>query len=344
MASKIRGRNAVIPRRTATTMLAHLLLVTQTSSLQWFRIAASPSPPATAKAYPLYPLPATYLPGSTIFLRNSEPRNVEMATKEEYFVATQVSADRSSVAAVGALLRIDGVENATRDASDQVLATPRAQPRALRVRCSVVGRCRVTGIENPDAWRDPSRSEYLVARVEDVEDDDPEASEAAAASAAGALRFLAASLARAGAEVGMDAAEAGKALAEAADFAERRDAWAALELWQRYAATRRAAVAAYHRAERDELIVDAKLREGGVLSIPVNEATLGDDARARLADLDRRAAEYVEEMDLADDAFFQACLESTAADDRLERLAADALREGGRVAQRAALARAFNAS
>ena len=49
-------------------------------------------------------------------------------------------------------------------------------------------------------------------------------------------------------------------------------------------------------------------------------------------------------MDLADDAFFQACLESTAADDRLERLAADALREGGRGAQRAALARAFNAS
>mgnify|MGYP003315499216 FL=1 len=96
MASKIRGRNA---------MLAHLLLLTQTSALQkWVRIAAPPSPPATAKAYPLYPLPATYLPGSTIFLRNSEPRNVEMATKEDYFVASQVSADRSSVAAVGALL------------------------------------------------------------------------------------------------------------------------------------------------------------------------------------------------------------------------------------------------
>ena len=66
-----------------------------------------------------------------------------------------------------------------------------------------------------------------------------------------------------------------------------------------------------------------------------------DEDRARLADLDRRAADYLDDLGLADDAFFQGCLESTTPEARLAALADDALREGTRIAQRASLARAF---
>ena len=81
-----------------------------------------------------------------------------------------------------------------------------------------------------------------------------------------------------------------------------------------------------------------------VLSVPVDERTLSADARARLADLDARAADALAQMALDDDAAFQGFLESTDASDRLARLADDALREGTRVARRAALSRAFAAS
>ena len=57
-----------------------------------------------------------------------------------------------------------------------------------------------------------------------------------------------------------------------------------------------------------------------------------------------RAADALAQMALDDDAAFQGFLESTDASDRLARLADDALREGTRVARRAALSRAFAAS
>ena len=74
----------------------------------------------------------------------------------------------------------------------------------------------------------------------------------------------------------------------------------------------------------------------------MNEQTLSLEARARLADLDSRAADALGQMEIDDEVAFQDFLSSRDPSARLARLADDTLREGTRVAQRIALERALN--
>jgi len=281
-------------------------------------------------------LRATYMPCGRIELRNIEPRNVRMCKEAEYFVASLLNADGASCAEVGTLLRIDAVENATRDTTGQVLACPREAPRVLRVRCAAVGRRRLVNVKNGDAYFDAGarlRGEYLVGEFEDY-DDDEGATDAPPPAAAPALAFLARSLEE----------DERIVVEEAAALATVTTSWEALELWQRYCATRLATVSLESRADRDELIIDAKVRAGGAITIPVDESTLPPDDRRRILAADERAADALQQLEIADAAAFQAILETRSVDGRLTALADGALREGSRVAQRAALQRAFAAS
>ena len=316
---------------------AVLLTLTCCAALSWVRFDAPPTNAAnTAQRYPLYPLRATYMPCGSVELRNTEPRNVRMCKETEYFVASLLNAeDGASCAAVGTLLRIDGVENATRDNTGQVLARPRDAPRALRVRCTAVGRRRLVGIRNGDAYFDAGarlRGEFLVGEFEAYDDEQP--TDTTPDNAASALAFLARSL----------QGDERKVVEEAATLATAETSWEALELWQRYCATRLATAAADARADRDELLIDAALRRGGAITVPVDISTLPPDDRRRILENDERAADALEQLEIADAAAFQALLEERSATARLAALAAGALREGSRLAQRAALQRAFAAS
>ena len=320
----------------ARTTAAVLLTLRLSDALSWVRFDAPPPTNAatTTQRYPLYPLRATYMPCGSVELRNTEPRNVRMCKETEYFVASLLNADGASCAAVGTLLRIDGVENATRDSTGQVLARPRDAPRALRVRCTAVGRRRLVGIRNGDAYFDAGarlRGEFLVGDFADYEDEE---SADATPDAASALAFLARSL----------QGDERKVVEEAATLATAETSWEALELWQRYCATRLATAAADARADRDELLIDAKVRQGGAITVPVDITTLPPDDRRRILENDERAADALEQLEIADAAAFQALLEERSATARLAALAAGALREGSRLAQRAALQRAFAAS
>ena len=318
------------------TLLLTSLTLSCCGALSWVRFDAPPPTNAanTAQRYPLYPLRATYMPCGSVELRNTEPRNVRMCREANYFVASLLHADGASCAEVGTLLRIDGVENATRDATGQVLARPRDAPRALRVRCTAVGRRRLVGIRNGDAYFDAGarlRGEFLVGEFEAYDDDE---SADATPDAASALAFLARSL----------QGDERKVVEEAATLATAETSWEALELWQRYCTTRLATAAVDARADRDELLIDAALRRGGAITVPVDITTLPPDDRRRILENDERAADALEQLEIADATAFQALLEERSATARLAALAAGALREGSRLAQRAALQRAFAAS
>ena len=319
--------------RSTTAVL--LICCWRSAALSWVRFDASPTAATNTQQYPLYPLRATYMPCGSVELRNTEPRNVRMCRETEYFVATLLNADGASCAEVGTLLRIDDVENATRDATGQVLARPRDAPRALRVRCTAVGRRRLVGIRNGDAYFDAGarlRGEFLVGEFEAYEDE--ESTDTTPDNAASALAFLARSL----------QGDERRVVEEAATLATVETSWEALELWQRYCATRRATAVADARADRDELLIDAKVRQGGAITVPVDISTLPPDDRRRILENDERAADALEQLEIADAAAFQALLEERSATARLAALAAGALREGSRLAQRAALQRAFAAS
>ena len=322
-------------KRNATAVLFTLTCCWRSDALSWVRFDAPPTNAPSTVRYPLYPLRATYMPCGSVELRNTEPRNVRMCKETEYFVASLLNAeDGASCAAVGTLLRIDGVENATRDNTGQVLARPRDAPRALRVRCTAVGRRRLVGIRNGDAYFDAGarlRGEFLVGDFADYEDEE---SADATPDAASALAFLARSL----------QGDERKVVEEAATLATAETSWEALELWQRYCTTRLATAAVDARADRDELLIDAALRRGGAITVPVDITTLPPDDRRRILENDERASDALRQMELADATAFQALLEERSATARLAALAAGALREGSRLAQRAALQRAFAAS
>lgn len=147
---------------------------------------------------------------------------------------------------------------------------------------------------------------------------------------------------RASAESGIDMDATVASLERAAELAEDEDWWAALDLWQMHCATRLAAAAALHRTERNEFIIDAKLRQGGPLQIPVQEWLLEAEDRAKLLDLDARASDAAAQMGLDDATDFQACLETQRPAERAQLLLRGVQRETERLATRAALERAFD--
>ena len=319
--------------------------------LSWFSLdSSSPPPPQPAQAasaqLPLYPLPAVYLPGSTCELRNIEPRNRAMCCEHDEFVAALVAPDGTKCARIGAVLRVDDVSAAKRDSSGRVLVA-QATTSVLQVRCTIVGRAEILACANLDAWRSPERDRYLVVDVADYDDDETdetEETEALTAEAPEALYGLVDALLEDSAADGIDAGgrtAAVETLERAADLAEARKWWEALELWQRHCATRRAAHWAQHRTDRDEFLVDAKIRQGGALQLPVREATLPEADRAMLADLDRRAEDAARQMGLDDTEAFQACLQSRGPAQRARLLRDGARREADRLRRRALLARSF---
>ena len=115
----------------------------------------------------LYPLPALYLPGSTCLVRNVQLRNIAMCKEEKEFAAALVSLDdaqNAQCSRVCSVLRVDEIQPAQRDASGKVLAAS-VQSSVQLVQCTVVGRVQIVGCQNPEAWRDPRKEEYLVAEV-----------------------------------------------------------------------------------------------------------------------------------------------------------------------------------
>jgi len=327
------------------------LLVPSAHAISWFSLFERGSAATEPALYPrelaLYPLPTVYLPGSTCTLRNIEPRNIALAREQTTFVASLLNHDRLRCASVGAVLRIESVRAEPADSSGKVLASS-ASSKALRVECTVLGRVRLLRCKNLEAWS--TRETYLMAETCDYEDEDPRPEFCdgqvgrVSGDVEGAIYHLVDALLESEGVDSIDTAAAVAALEEAALHIASGRWWQALELWQRHCATRAFAVQAQHQAERNEFLIDAKLREGGALQVPVLEHTLSEEDRVKLRDLDRRANEALDQMGLDDAETFQSCLEAQSASDRAKILHEGVLREAGRLARRAALQRAIDAS
>ena len=174
--------------------LLHLVLPCALG-LRWFPLdAAAPATSGTAgaRAMALYPLPALYLPGSTCLVRNVQLRNIAMCKEEKEFAAALVSLDdaqNAQCSRVCSVLRVDEIQPAQRDASGKVLAAS-VQSSVQLVQCTVVGRVQIVGCQNPEAWRDPRKEEYLVAEVL-AYDDEPVSGGAIDGAAAAAAEAVA---------------------------------------------------------------------------------------------------------------------------------------------------------
>ena len=196
------GYGVCLTPQTAPTSVARLppmrllhLVLPCALGLRWFPLdAAAPATSGTAgaRAMALYPLPALYLPGSTCLVRNVQLRNIAMCKEEKEFAAALVSLDdaqNAQCSRVCSVLRVDEIQPAQRDASGKVLAAS-VQSSVQLVQCTVVGRVQIVGCQNPEAWRDPRKEEYLVAEVL-AYDDEPVSGGAIDGAAAAAAEAVA---------------------------------------------------------------------------------------------------------------------------------------------------------
>ena len=324
-------------------VLSLLSLAHNTYALRWFSLTekSASSDPST-HSLALYPLPAVYLPGSTCTLKNIEPRNVAMAREQSTFVASLLDNDRKQCAEIAAVLRIDDVRAASADTSGRVLASCESST-ALQVQCTVLGRARLIRCDNLAAWE--TRETYLIAEVSNYDDDDVSTEDTQLQNdVEDAVYRLVDALLEGEENTGIDVHATVDALEEAALHVSSGCWWEALELWQRHCSTRAMAMRAEHLTERNEFLIDAKLRQGGMLQIPVQEHTLPAEDRKKLLDLDQRAAEALDQMGLDDVETFQACLEARSTTVRAKRLLEGVLREAGRLERRLALQRALKSS
>lgn len=265
-------------------MALRLLLASAAQSRALFQLDApsrGPQPPPGTWPMALYPLPAVYLPNSQCMLRNIEPRNLAMCREQTHFVSACVTSDSSCCASVGSVLRIDDVRPAASDTSGMVLADPMSS-NVLEVRCTVVGRVQLVACQNLEVWRRPQRDYYLMADVAAYDDEVGQASDMSPEAGGevddvpDAIYRLVDALTQSSSSAdstdgGLDTDAAVAALEKAATHAEDGEWWEALEIWQTHCATRLAAETTLHRAERNEYVIDAKLRQGGALKIPVEE-------------------------------------------------------------------------
>ena len=273
-----------------------------------------------------------------------------MAREQSVFVAALLDITREHCSSIGAVLRVNNVSAARKDTSGQVLADASSKSsNVLMVECTVLGRAELLWCSNLDAWT--TRDTYLVAEVRDYEDEGGgeggAVDERLQEETEDAFYHLVDALLESEphqADVGIDMSAAVAALEDAAAHVAQGQWWQALELWQRHCATRTFALQAQSQAERNELLIDASLRKGGVLQIPVQEHTLSQDDRRKLLDLDLRAKEALQQMDLDDVESFQAVLESRSASQRARLLLEGVKREAARLGRRNAVQRALDAS
>jgi len=269
-----------------------------------------------------------------------------MAFSSKLFVASLLADDGSACASVGCVVRVDAVEEFARDSYDQVFTEPPAlseRDYLLLLNCTVLQRVEIQSVDNPEAWMDAGKRDFLIAQVADYADAADDAGAAAGgALAADALAVVATVIERSD-KIWMAQSLAATLLAASA-HARRLESWEASELWQRYCATMIAYVDSEHSAERSEVLIDAAINRGGPLLLPVDVDTLDARDRKRVDELDARHADYKAQLRLHTARDFQDALESTSAADRLMRLAKACTAEAVRLGARAGLDEAFQKS
>ena len=244
---------------------------------------------------PLYPLGAVHIPSGHIqTLNNMQPQNIRMANDltsdndshfNGKFCVTLKAADTGRIAAIGTLMKVVSTEE-QRSYDGSLLG--------IRVQCIAEGLVEISEIVNPQCWTKEKRlkksDEYLVANVRQINEAYDLQSEA---DVVNAIYSVANRLADDFAVVrSMYACKDGVAANElprwavdavqsnlphllAQNFtALEQSFWRAADVWQSLCNTVREARRSELQSEVNEITIDAAIKKGGMLKLPVHRTDL----------------------------------------------------------------------
>jgi len=321
---------------------------------------------------PLYPLGAVHLPsGHVQTLNNMQPQNIRMArdltaastgennnvgaTLNGTFCVTLRAADTGRIATMGTLMRVEHTEE---------LKSYDGSLLGIRVQCVAEGLVEICGIVNPQCWTGERRlrkcDEYLVANVRPI---DSRISTSDCDADINELDDIANRLAQDFAVVrSMYACKDGVAAKELPSWAvdavqnnlpalqphnftaSEQSFWKAADVWQTLCNTVREARRSDLQSEVNEITIDAAVKKGGPLKLPVHRRDLPQDVQLRLNRMEEEAAEDYVAMGMDPVLDFQALVSAGSQLDRIKHLRYMVARERRRLEAKESLRGVFDGS
>ena len=313
---------------------------------------------------PLYPLGAVHIPSGHIqTLNNMQPQNIRMANDlnsdngnlnfNGKFCVTLKAADTGRIAAIGTLMKVVSTEE-QRSYDGSLLG--------IRVQCIAEGLVEIREIVNPQCWTKEKRlkksDEYLVANVRQITEAYDLQSEA---DVVNAIYSVANRLADDFAVVrSMYACKDGVAANElprwavdavqsnlphllAQNFtASEQSFWRAADVWQSLCNTVREARRSELQSEVNEITIDAAIKKGGMLKLPVHRTDLPQDVQVRLNRMEEEAANNYVTIGMDPVLDFQALMSTDNHIDRIRHLGEMVARERGRLEAKESLKGVFD--
>ena len=268
---------------------------------------------------PIYPIPDLYLPHGTHILRNTEPRNLQMALDlnqtttlssnedNKLFTVVLSAADTGRISKRGTLLRLTHIEPTFSNTDDQEILT------RITVQCEAVGIVEVCNIENPSAASREQRilrsAEYLKGRVKVLEKFDHSFGKLfndkdTLMTAKQMIQDF--NLIKTMYELGIGSYETipEKQLGQLADalpsnswgkdipllMSDETKFWSYAQTWQSLCLTIREGRQQLLNSDRNELMVSSILsKQGGPLKLPIHLEDLDPDDRRKVQDLEIQA-------------------------------------------------------
>jgi len=311
------------------------------------------------KELPLYPLNAVHLPSShNHTLNNIEPQNIKMAQDlmmqlyGGYFVTTLKAADSGRIASVGTLMHV--VDTEERRSYDGKLLS-------IRVQCQSSGLVKIERIVNPLCWTKEKKlkqsDEYLLATVRrlrsDIKDElNNETNKITMRLAKDytIVRSLYADrdglAARELPPFAIDAVLNNLPPMSAANFdASQESFWAAAEIWQMLCNTIREGRRSNLQSEVNEITIDAAIKKGGPLKLPVHRSNVPLEVQSRLNKMEEEAATNWVSLGMDPIIDFQILLSCDGSlDHRIRHLGTMVSRERKRIEAKQSLKRVFDAT
>lgn len=296
------------------------------------------------RTLPLYPLSACYLPTGQHQLRNTEPRNLKMALDLGIggrFCVVLSALDTGRIASVGTVFRILDMDPQNDPASGELTR--------ILLTCEAEELVHIRNIRNPQVQQWENRlkrsSEYLIATVCPHRQVTMNCSERDVKQIANAMlqdynvvsqlykKGIGANnlppFSRERLEDVLPSREDGPMIDDNND--EDATFWQMAQDWQTLCYTVREGHQIALMSDRNELLIDAAMRKGGPLNLPVHVEDLLLEDRRKVQDLEVQAQQQWLSQQLDPCIDFQALLSFPAYEERLEHFAGMIRRERKRL-------------
>ena len=307
---------------------------------------------------PLYPLDATYMPSKIVqFINNVQPRNIKMMTdikfgdahnftEDNVFCVVLRAADTGRLSTIGIRMRVIELDKQLSYGGEVV---------RIMATCVPEDRMKIMSIENPEIMSPENRlrqqSEYLVAQVSPYYDEkdynqtlaNPAILQSLENDYSVVRNFYINGDGVALRELPPFAVDGVQKIPEITgnEFADYEQFWKAADVWQTLCNTVKEGRRAMLQSEMNEIMIDAAMKKGGPLNLPVRSEDLPFEVRKLLQQKEEKSMRDFHQLGLDPCLDFQAIISAKSHEERLKLLSKMISRERRRLEAKESLKSIF---